>query len=591
MSQPLRIDPDRVNTLISQLGALARTAREQHSTLKTGLEGHGEPWGADETGKTFAEGYEPRAEKSLEAVANLASRLAEASLQVSDSTANLYANDSDSALDIRNADPIYLEWDYPQGPAGPTYQTPEPGPAVEPGPTFEPGPGTNVPTDMADGSSPSPADSGRQSFADGTDPNPPFDVPADQPFDYVPEVPDPSGAGFDPTADPVGYPGSTDSTSPDHSGAQADSPGPATPSGGSSGSPSPGDRAAAKQGRTPSAQGTPTPAPWRDTSAAASPTSGPAKPTDSAARTAGGRPSAETPWSRPQSGTPWGPGGPRPQPPGMGPVVPPGQAIPPRRPGKEAGAERPTRGKPGKSRRSKRETAAPVATGKPTTNAAALAAAQALAARHNLRLSGFNTSGIAEHTVVEVAAAVDDILGKYPFLVLGGIEITTLADGAAAEVIWDRDGTGPWISLDSKLAADPDLFDTTVKAATRAGRMPAGSEQRPIYATVVHALGRILVAAAGPRAQQLAQRSLITEYRRISGPWDRGDTLAVVVGGYRNWRAQLGPNSFQRSRFHPLTALETAFTEVELRGDDASGPAKALHRLAVEIPRGRPGGG
>ncbi|WP_280234558.1 hypothetical protein [Nocardia cyriacigeorgica] len=588
MSQPLWIDPDRINGLISRLSAFATTARDQVGTLTTGLDGQGEPWGTDEPGKAFAEGYEPRAEKSITALRNLADRLNQASRQVRESTQNLYDVDYDNALEIRNADPYYLDLSVPQqGPDQIVYQAPESGPGL--------GPGPNVPVEVPGGYPPGTAGSDAAPVGGETGANVPVDVPTDQPLDEVPATSDPTAEGFDPTANPIDHPGSADGSYPDPAGGQGNSPWTAAPSSGNPTSPSSGDRGTPQQGKTSSATGAPTAAPGRGATGAQSPTAGNAiaKPTDPGARPAGVRPSAETPWARPQTATPWGPGAPRSRPPSTGPMLPPGQAIPPpRRRDREPGpTPPPTRGKSDKPRRSKRESTARVSAGQPTTNAAALAAAHALATRRNLRISGFDTSGIAEHTVDEIAAAVDDILGKYSYLVLGGIEITARTDGSIAEVIENRDDTGPWISLDAKLAANPDLFDTTVKAATRAGRMPPGSEQRPIYATVVHALGRILVAAAGPRAQQLAQRSLITEYRRINGPWDHRDTLAGVVAGYRIWRAQLGPNSFQDRRFHAQAALESAFAEVELRGDDASGPAKALHRLVVEIPRGRPGGG
>ncbi|WP_406234315.1 hypothetical protein [Nocardia sp. NBC_01009] len=42
-----------------------------------------------------------------------------------------------------------------------------------------------------------------------------------------------------------------------------------------------------------------------------------------------------------------------------------------------------------------------------------------------------------------------------------------------------------------------------------------------------------------------------------------------------------------RNRFPPRAALVEAFTEVELRGDSACGPAKILHQLVVENVRGR----
>ena len=108
-----------------------------------------------------------------------------------------------------------------------------------------------------------------------------------------------------------------------------------------------------------------------------------------------------------------------------------------------------------------------------------------------------------------------------------------------------------------------------------------------MYSTIVGDLGRILEEQAGQPIRRLAQRALITEYRRISDPWGTGETLARIVGGYRRWRNQLGGNSILDGRFQPSTALVAAFAEVELRGDDACGPARVLYRLLVEGARER----
>ncbi len=228
------------------------------------------------------------------------------------------------------------------------------------------------------------------------------------------------------------------------------------------------------------------------------------------------------------------------------------------------------------------------------TDPAAVAAAHALAARHGLRIVGFESSGVEKHTVDEIAAAVDGILGKYSFLDLGGIEITDLRDAAVSRVVWGRavdEGqepvTGAWILLDRVVVANPAVLGEKLAAAARSGDRVAGSRERPMYSTIVRDFGRILEAAAGPLVRQLAQRSLIMEYRRISGPWDRRDTLAAIVRGYREWRAQLGRACFAAGRFDARAAVVESFTEVELRGDRACGPAKVLHRLAVEHVRGQ----
>jgi hypothetical protein len=206
-------------------------------------------------------------------------------------------------------------------------------------------------------------------------------------------------------------------------------------------------------------------------------------------------------------------------------------------------------------------------------------------------MAGFDTSGIQESTAREMAAAVDDILGKYPFVELAGIEVSELPGGAASLVVRkpnpDDTGTAPWIVLDRAAVSNPELLVEKVRAATQSGDLVDRSEERPMYSIMIGHLGWIFEEAAGPRPRQLAERMLITEYRRVSGPWDGTVTLAHIVGGYRRWRAQLSGGSFSHGRFQPRAALVAGFSEVELFGENACGPAKALHRLVVEDVRGR----
>ncbi|MFI7671968.1 hypothetical protein [Nocardia sp. NPDC049526] len=223
----------------------------------------------------------------------------------------------------------------------------------------------------------------------------------------------------------------------------------------------------------------------------------------------------------------------------------------------------------------------------------ALEVIRELAARHGLRIVGFETSGIQEHTAREIAAAVDDILGKYPFLDLCGIEIADLG-GTVSHIVWDRtvDDACPaaWIVLDRISTSNSTLVAETICTATEFTALATGSSyERPMYSTVVRDLGRILEVVAGPRIRQLAQRALITEYHRVSGPWDRNDTLAGVVRGYRKWCAPLTSRSFVGNRFNPGAGLVEAFAEVELCGENACGPAKVLYRLLVENARSRSG--
>ncbi|WP_280355013.1 hypothetical protein [Nocardia otitidiscaviarum] len=221
------------------------------------------------------------------------------------------------------------------------------------------------------------------------------------------------------------------------------------------------------------------------------------------------------------------------------------------------------------------------------TDPAALAAAEELAARHGLRLAGFETSGITEPTVHEIAAALDETLGKFPFLELDGLAIAELSGGVSRVRYEYAEGPGAWIVLDRAAVGDPAGLPARVGTPSRSGDLSRVFAAQPMYATIVADLGRVAAAAAGPRTSRLVQRTLISEYHRLSGPWDRGDTLAAVTRGYRRWRAQLSGACFTGGRLDPRATSAESFTEVELCGAGACGPAKAVHRLVVERARAR----
>ncbi|MFE7797660.1 hypothetical protein [Nocardia sp. NPDC057440] len=210
--------------------------------------------------------------------------------------------------------------------------------------------------------------------------------------------------------------------------------------------------------------------------------------------------------------------------------------------------------------------------------------AREMAARHNLEIRGFENAGLHEHTVQQIASALDHVLGRYT-LPLCGIEITHLA-GAPSRVE-NRSTTresgdfAPWIVLDTAAAADPLLLAGPAVAASQS--TDAVHQERPMYATIVRALGGVLDIAGGFRARTEAQRALITEYLRVRG--GKGDTLARVVNGYKRWRSDLGDNCFRHSVFAPAPALAEAFAAVELDGEAAGGPQKVLHRLLVTMAR------
>ncbi|MFI6361169.1 hypothetical protein ACIBG0_00320 [Nocardia sp. NPDC050630] len=545
MGQSLRIDPDRIHALVTELAAVAESAHHDLAELKDALAREGKPWGDDEPGRMVGDAYEPQAKKGLEGYQNLVDNLRGLSKGVSEVADALDEQDRSGGQQIRSA-----------GPNQPVSVVPET--------TWN---GTNAPrtTSPTTGSG-STADNGSATPTQSGGSTP---TSANQPSSTPTAYPQPETTGYTPIGQPIpagsqpGYPDSgTPSTGPD-----------ATTQPAAENSTEDGTNATSPQVADDSAPTVPGPTP---STATAPPRTGDPTVTD--------RP-AGTPWSRTPgtafpaipSGTPWSgarsgarPSVFAPHPGGVGPAQP---------------ADQKRDDKPRKKKRESGVVRVP-------TDASALAAAQALADRHGLRLVGFETSGIGPEMVTQLAAAIDDILGKYPFIELHGIEITDLGD-RISEVTRNRGdesesaSTGSWILLDRALVANPAQFSEKVRAAIQSGESVAGSEERPMYSTIVGDLGRIMAEQAGRPVWRMAQRSLITEYRRLEGPWNSGETLASIVGGFRRWRDQLGGNRVADGRFQPRSALVAAFAEVELRGEDACGPARVLYRLLVEGARGR----
>ncbi|WP_433202730.1 hypothetical protein ACQP1G_12790 [Nocardia sp. CA-107356] len=551
MGQSLHIDPDRIHALVTELAAVAASAHQDLADLKDTLARAGKPWGDDEPGRTVGETYEPQAKKGLEGNQNLVDNLRGLSKGVSEVADALHDQDQNSGQQIRNT--------RPNQPV-----------SVAPDTTW---PDTNAPrTSSPTIDSGSHADNGN---ATRTPPSGSSPTSSTQPNATRSAYPQPAGAGYSPIAEPTPF------------GPQSAYPDSSTPQTEPDTAPQPAAETSTEDGQNAASP------PVADDSVPAVPGATPAAATASPriSDPAVAEKPTGTPWSRTpgttfppiQAGTPWS--GAR-----AG-IRPPGQVFAPHPTG--VGPAQPTDPKRADKPRKKKREPTKAELVRVPTDAAALAAAQVLADRHELRIVGFDTSGIGQEMVAQLAAAIDDILGKYPFVDLGGIEITELGD-RISQVTRDRGddasesaSTGSWILLDRTLVANPAQFREKVYAAIQFGNFVAGSEERPMYSTIVGDLGRIMEEQAGPPVRRMAQRSLITEYRRIDGPWDAGDTLARILGGYRRWRDQLGGNSIVDGRFHPHVALVTAFAEVELRGDDACAPARVLYRLLVEGARGR----
>ncbi|MQY25300.1 WXG100 family type VII secretion target [Nocardia aurantia] len=267
------------------------------------------------------------------------------------------------------------------------------------------------------------------------------------------------------------------------------------------------------------------------------------------------------------------------------------------------GPGRPAARPAGRSDRPGRRTAEPVPPRSGESVAARLV--RELAERHGVTAFGFDTPAVPDEVLFEIVAAVDDVLPRYPMIVLGAIGIAALPEGETTRLEWDTEPApasaavrprvftdtparritiGPppaRITLSANAATDPEALRQETSAAVRAGLIASGSARRPVYSSIVREMGGALDLAGDFRARRATQRGLLSAYLPGLPAADRA-SLRRTVSGFREWRAQLSGRSFVAGRLAPAAALSEAFTEVALNSAQAAPPARVLHDLLVD---------
>ncbi|WP_433194659.1 hypothetical protein ACQP1G_38840 [Nocardia sp. CA-107356] len=185
-----------------------------------------------------------------------------------------------------------------------------------------------------------------------------------------------------------------------------------------------------------------------------------------------------------------------------------------------------------------------------------------MAARHDLEITGFHVVSVDTYAVQEIAAAIDDMLTRYP-IALRGIAITDPDNIEPPRAVRGHSSntsrSGPraiWMVLHGPTLAT--LVPPTRNAPPRRWLRKRRAADRPVYAAVVREFGCALEVAGDFRARQEAQRTLITESLR-------------------------GSADLTYSPLDPGPALLDAFTEVALHGDRAGKLAKVLHDILVKM--------
>ena len=521
MSDFLQVDTLDVGLVGRRVQNVAEKMAERTANLRASLGSIGECWGTDEPGCEFAKTYEPDAKTVLSAGEELADNLRQMGRAIVDTADAMTAQDQQGARNVRNAD------------AHPAV-APSPEPAETPVTAAQPGAGTTPATsavpavpDARPGTTAGPAATEQPTAPTQQDP----DAPAPSGANSAPAVPQ----GKRPTAPPSGAVAPPARTMPFGGG------GPAANAPGSL-----SDRPArtAPEGMVRA---------FGAGSAAAASSSAPG--TIGRGPTTGGK------------------------------VFPPPSDTD--EPGTNAGPRRPDNN--GRATKRSTDTDEPVPPRERATSARDDLAERA--ARHGAQVVGLDLVDVADWVWAEIADAVDDVLGVYPWLRVDRVGLADLDEDEWLRVQWDRargDGAAELFTDAVLLAAaagrEPERFVEAVETSERSGHLIRGSQLRPVYSAMVRGFGHALDAAGGFTARPSAQRWLISSYAG-GGAVPHPESLATVVGGFRQWRDQLSGRCFHRGRFDAGTAMSEAFTEVWLHGETASPPAQVLNELLVGTAR------
>ncbi|MEV3959922.1 hypothetical protein AB0M34_03335 [Nocardia sp. NPDC050193] len=546
MGNEFRADPDRLRAkapAFEQLGAEVEALVQRLHDL---VSADSAPWGGDDSGKAFAESFAPEEKRTLSDLNSLTEVVRQAGPDLRQVAANFEQRDLRGGREVRSADPVLARRTdtVPNNPAVPAGAG---GSDTPTGATVTPAAGTaRARNSGSDLTGPRSRESAASTSAEG--------AVAKRASPAGPDSPGGAAALADAQQRPLESPGQ--------------------PAG-----PAPGNRSRAeREGSPTAAQATVPPAARAAQPATAEaqraqvpPSPAPVPPKGAVPAPTGTAPATPTsPWSKSAAGGP-----PRVTAPGSG-----ASDAPPRMPNRAP--QRPI-GKPAEPERRP---------GGAAVEPIASRLAQELAERHGILAFGFDTPGVPREVLLEIVAAVNDVLPRHPALSLSAIGIDDLPKGTTIRLDSEPADSGPEpsgaaatgyiarITLAARAAVEPAGLQRAVHADEAAGLLAPGCAQRPVYSSVVREMGRALDAAGGFRARTATRRALVAAYLPLASR-DTAGSLARTVSGFGVWRAQLA-GGFRAGRFDPEAALAEAFTEVVLDVARASQPARTLHRLLVD---------
>ncbi|MEU6558963.1 hypothetical protein [Nocardia nova] len=515
MSGELRLDLTGLRERAARLADIADRVQQTHAGLRGCLEQADGSWGDDHMGRAFAEQFTPHADQVVASVQAMVESLRSTASGIAGTANEFAAQDADNATRVAGA-------------------ADDPGSGDRTGTQPEPAAGPAAPADQ-------PGSTARDAVA-----------PEQKSPVYPPGGQQRTGQQPDGRNRPGGTP-SLDGAPGADSGRQSQAPW-------NRSRPDPGSASSAGPGAPGQRTGSVSPASGAGSRPTVSaPADGRNTPGAAGGNRAAGR--GDTPWSGQSPRTPG-----RPRTPGT-----PGNAERPGNTGtnpRHGSPPRPNAPAGNKGREGDRRNRSR----RPATDPAIERLARALAERHGVQVTGFDTPGLQLPAVRDFVNAVDRVLTEYPMITLDVVAVAEL-DDELGPVRWSCEPPGieggtRSITLDRRTAQQPDTPAPDVSVAT------------------LRAFARAFDAAGGGVARRQAQRVLISEYLSTL-PRPR-PTLSAVVRGYRDWRAESAGNLTAAGEFDVDLMLGAAFADVVQHGEKAGIQARLLHAVLVAAAS-RPG--
>ncbi|MFD7841582.1 hypothetical protein ACFV4K_01400 [Nocardia sp. NPDC059764] len=194
-----------------------------------------------------------------------------------------------------------------------------------------------------------------------------------------------------------------------------------------------------------------------------------------------------------------------------------------------------------------------------------------------IETAGFHVIGDVE-ALRELGRALEEGIADNPGIKPRRVEVGPIPGDtevlASAFGVRQTDGSGPWrpdrIVFNDRWALDPAGFEQGIRESVAAGFHVPGSDERPIFAVIVHEYGHLLDYYGQMQAREGLTRDLADRYVETNAGADFAE--------FSNWlHRELPGYAFDKhGMLDEGEALAEAYRDVKLNGDNASDLSKMM---------------